>query len=669
MRPTSPSSRTVRTHRRLRTLLACGMLLAVLLTQVAPGRALAADLVVLDPQSSTRVLTAEGAATFPISLTDAAGTGRIAAEVTALAYGSSSLPRDAITAAVNRGRRQLTVTVTAAEVFARAGDYRASLRLTGSGNEQFVSVTLTRQAAVLSGGSAVEVVEYVGWFAEWTPSRRPVPQLPVGDAGPLLTLSALQLERAAGTVAVGRCDGQGRPIGEAVMAVGVPAGGVLTLCYATAGFELGSATRTMELRSPQLAAPVTVAFSVSTRYSPLLIPVIALAGILAGLVVRGLLTWLVTWSQRRRARSDLLVAIARARLAYTDRELEQVLGSAKRSVDSTKVSNEVIGQQLGIVEAALEAAQTRRQEHRKKLTQFGRLGERTWLLPPSLTPGLHDLSRQLTDAFGAVEAYDNDRAEMVLAAAERAGAALLESLSDWSARYGEAVASMLAALPADSPDAGLTDLRRALDQAKAEATAPQDLTAGLELVDRLLRGWDARVEPAARDVLAGYRDREPDLAAAVAIALTQPDPIDKVRQATRPLTRLVRKPAPSGDGDGVVPESAVEAAPVQTTVQEVQLAIPARDLDRKELAAVDPDRSFVLVIGAAALIVRTVVLAVIACGVAYLVAASTWVGTPDQILAVLAWAFALDMTVEAVSGLLGPDAKLPKLAGAADDGK
>ena len=82
--------------------------------------------------------------------------------------------------------------------------------------------------------------------------------------------------------------------------------GVLRMDYDPKDFTFGtSRTRTVELRSPQLAAPVTITFSVTRIRSALWIPIIRLVGLMLGLLVRQVFAWLMRRGELARRRKEL----------------------------------------------------------------------------------------------------------------------------------------------------------------------------------------------------------------------------------------------------------------------------------------------------------------------------------------------------------------------------
>ncbi|HVM02477.1 MAG TPA: hypothetical protein VM263_07385, partial [Acidimicrobiales bacterium] len=126
-----------------------------------------------------------------------------------------------------------------------------------------------------------------------------------------------------------------------------------------------------------------------------------------------------------------------------------------------------------------------------------------------------------------------------------------------------------------------------------------------------------------------------------------PDPEARLRHATPLLAELLGRPAAAG---ATVRESsrrrvADGAAPVG---ERADLAPAALDPGARHAGAPAAPYALSLTLGTAAELARAAILAVLVAVAAYATYGSEWVGTLPDIVTVFGWAFALDLSVEAV---------------------
>ncbi len=657
--------------RRLSVRVAAAALLATLLALPATS-ADAADLATVVgtgkrafPKSGTTV-------TFPVDVPADVATSPIGVAVADIARGTTPVPADAVRGALDAKNGTLVLTLVSPGAFATAGEYDVSLLLTGSGQRQRVAVTLVREATVLSVGGTVAVENVVGPLSRWNADHAPALSVGVDSGGDLASLSARQVEHDRGDVRLtapceaGSCAlDSGSPV---VFPTPVAPGGSLRLGYTTEGFRLGTTTRVVELRSPQLTAPVNVTYQVTTRRSPWLIPIIAATGLLLGLLLRVALTRALDATNRRRARLDLQAAIAGIKGEYDDDQLTADLRGPADAVSNAKVSLAQIEAETARVAAALDAANERLRQARTANEASAALVAGEWQLPPVVSEQLDQLGAALGRTRAAIEQRQVSVAQQEGAAAATAAADLRQVSVDWLTRYAQAAEVALAALPSSATEWEVSDLRRALEQAKELAAPPAksaDVRVALQAVHSASLDWNSDVRPALAAVVAEFRSRDTGLATAIDQELARGDAADRLGGAADPLGQLIATAAPSASPGGPPGKARPEAARRTRDSAEAPattgstVLLPAYPLALRQQIGVLPRRALLALSFTATTVLRYLGLAVIACVVAYWVGAEAWIGTRDQIMIVFGWAFALDLSVQAVTAMFATSTTAP----------
>lgn len=680
---------------------------AALLLVAAPPAAHAADLVDL-PGGATRAITSTTeSVTFPLTVLGDIPPIVIDATVVDIVHDNAAQSTDSVTASVDLTARMLTLTITDPDAFTAQGDYDVTLLLTApplpettAPLTESLNVKLTRSAATLAQGGTIEVTTYDRPLGDWPPmwllnppDVEPPLTVAVGGDGELLSLSAMQKERAAGAVTLAiPCDDTTCPL-----AAGSPVAlpeplepeGVLALDYDLTDFPLGTTTRQVELRSPQIEGAVTLTFEVTRALSPSVIPFIVVLGLLLGWLVRTALPHLIAWAQRGRRRRALLhiadnvgrLYLGRdydpdvLRLDSPDPDLAQALYNVTSVLRNRGIPNDVIDLQQVQLINALETANAGLEDARKATAVHGDAIQGVWMLPPAVDAEFTAARDAVTQALTAVQERNLRGAQDANRAADAAMVELGDASRAWITQYSDAVED-LADRAAGAPDAtGLTDLHDELVTASAAPEAPPaDGRPALEAVSRRMKDW-LDVRPRLLEVADGLAKYDWADAGDLRTAWLQADPVDALRDGDDSLANLLAeasKPSPVGPlelDEAEADAGAGEAEPDKS--QEAEAPAESRGSDLSTLLAVpgaslnfSPSHAVFTGIGWAATLVRYVILAVIASLVALLVAQGTWTGTPDQILIVFAWAFALDLAADLVKGGFTAPDKLPKLTSA-----
>lgn len=636
----------------------------------APQSASAADVDLLElTGGDTRTLaSATGSVAFPIRLSEAASPSTMEVEVTGVTRGTTSQAETDIAASMTASTLTLTITTPAA--FMSQGDYVVSLLVTsGAADTENIQVTLTREAAVLTAGATVEVVQYVGWFfglpiQTLSPTIAPDLSLSVGDGGDLVSLSAVQAERSAGSVTLLVPEsGEDQSLATGAphpLPTPVTAGGALNLDYALSDFPLGTSTRKVDVNSPQLTTPITVTFEVATRLSPVWIPIIVLVGLFAGWLARIALPWLTEWSRRRALRLRLVDIAQRMRNRYADSILHQTLSGIQATLGNTALTREELDEQQVALAGALQAAVSRLAAGRATASASEGLLVGGWRLPPVVNGALADARTAVNTEMIGIEARETDLMANRSATTNARLADLLAAAIEWNRVYLESLKALHAGLPSDPAVIDrlrLGQLVARLDDAIALSPASAaDVRSALMAVNERTSQWNHSLRPAMLRVSANLAPDE--AAASLEQKLSHLDPATAVSDSRAEFVGLIAAAVAgvAGVNPGPVVASTPSPAGVDTSIL---LTISGSDGDSLHTTA---GRGFFTGVGALAEVVRYLLLAVIASGVALAVGQASWVGTPDQVLIVFGWAFALDLSTEVVKTMFAADASLPTFA-------
>lgn len=633
----------------------------VLAPALAGAPAAADDLVAVEGPSRRALPEAPRPSfAFPVSLSPAgAAAAAVDAQVLEVLAGDRLLPEASVQVSVDREARRLVLAVLDDHRFAEAGEYTVTALLVAGDHRQSVTLTLVRPAARLSATATVEVEAFdsLPIAGRW-PGDDGGGVLPLGvDRGAsLVSLTARQVEPGRGRVVLSAaCDGDAPcPLDEAspvaLAAPGRP-DGVVRLDYEVEGFPLGTTTRTVELRSPQLAAPTTVAFEVTRRRSPLLIPLVVVAGVATGWLVRTALTGAIARGRLARSRRRLAEEVDGLHRRYADDDLRADLDRLARDA-SEAADEERLEAVRKEVSELLGAAQDRLAGARQRVEAVAAPVAGTWTLPPAVAEALRDLRGAVValedrlragDGSGAVEQAAG--AENLLHALDSRGRAWIDGLAATLARLGQAIAGA-------QPGGGIDVLGDAVARARSQA-ATADGDGPREVLQRCqaLLGHADDVLERAVAVVEARAARDQELARSVLAALRAgPDAEARLRHATPLLAELLRVPAPTAAAGATVRESSLRrvangGAPVG---ERADLAPASLDPGARHAGAPAAPYALSLTLGTAAELGRAAILAVLVAVAAYATYGSDWVGTLPDIVTVFGWAFALDLSVEAV---------------------
>ena len=641
------------TARRLRV--GAALFAALLLLVVAPP-ARADDLLSLTGGTKKAFSTIPARVSFPVGYATAArDPAAIRPTVIDVVRGDQALPYSAemlgVELAVAAQALVVTVNEAGRPLFAPTGDYTVKILLTAGTNRQTVDLTLVRPATVVTAPTIVKVDERKG--------KRPPLRVTVGRDAGLTAVAGEQKEAEAGRVELyldRTCEGTDVPKGAkgCSLAARTPVplnptampDGVLTLGYDLEEFPLGKSTRTVELRSPDIAAPISITFEVTKRRAAGWIVLITIAGVALGWVVRIGLTTLTTRTALSRRRADLIDQMASARGHFGDEELRMKLVQLEREAGTAKAATG-----LDDVETRAKAAVGAAEKRLDDLTTTHRAlrapVEASWKLPPGPAQDLTALTGLLQDAGQALQAYDHDTAKVLLADAGRQSDLLKSSVDGWLSAYQEALDTAVAgAAPAPT-------LEKSLVRAKTQATPAEnpDVAALIKTADGSVEIWNRDLQEAILTEVRSRRPNDPQAATAVVKALsgTRADPKERLSAVTKDLTKLLAAPARTETREAAVRDAAT--GPTSTPTEAGEQVDSAAVLDYRKPAGWretlrrDGAR---LVLGRLAELVRVFLLAVVLAVATYGIYADAWIGTATEMIALGGWAFGIDLTAEAV---------------------
>jgi hypothetical protein len=254
-----------------------------------------------------------------------------------------------------------------------------------------------------------------------------------------------------------------------------------------AELPLGTWTGTVRITAPELEAPVDVTYEIRARRSHAWIFFAAIAGLLAGFLVREVLSKLAGLGDARRKADEMLVRLDGERKSRADRDF---LKAADAAVD-TLAQVRKTAKDAGALTAAIEAANTalsvalaelkeRKDRATAAYNELRDLLRARYHLPPKLRERLAAASAPLAAAAARLNADDADPDPLAALAADLLDAA--KTLGDeWKSR----VLHLLGRLPpldglVKDPSGGITidALRTALlEDPKPGATAKAVLDA------------------------------------------------------------------------------------------------------------------------------------------------------------------------------------------------
>lgn len=614
---------------------------------------------------------------FPIELTEAGAASSVLVTVTEVLRDNVVLAETSVVASIVDDRLALVLEVKDATSFAQAADYSITVLLTDDKtNQQGLTLTLSRPAATLDVGGAVEVVDFTGLLSNWNADRRPKLELSVEQGAAIQSLSARQVERTEGRISLtAECSTGGeskscpltaaQPV-DLKTAVGV--NGVLTLGYKLVNFPLGTTVRTVELRSPQLSAPATVSFKVTKRRSPLLIPLIVIIGLLFGILVRKVLVKLIAGSNRNKAKNELSALIMGFRRKYADPDFRRKLDEIEAKLESKRLSLEKIEAQRQQLAEALDVVNTSLLSIRDSANLIASAVTGAWTVPPRVLPAIDSVEEAVGRVRSCLDSRNAQAAsEKLVEATNELGKGRDDAL-DWIGRYRGAITTAQDAIDGLNGSWYIIDLHRSLDEALQAAVVADadDFRKTLETTQKLTRDWQRDVEPSIRSAINANAYRDLALASDALNALKESDPVDRLGKSTDHLKKLLRKPAEQtarGMSPGnVTKESArqaIEGAAPTAVGEDTTVLLPAYDIGTLGQLVLLPQRIIAGAVGFFAELFLFIVLASITAAVAYATSASNWVGGTAQIIALFGWAFTIDVTAGAVMSMFGKASPTP----------
>lgn len=180
----------------------------------------------------------------------------------------------------------------------------------------------------------------------------------------------------------------------------------------TGSFPLGTGTAALEVDAPQLAAPVSVPVQVRTRWHPILIPLVVLAGLLVGLLTRSILT---RWIQLRQAQVTAIDELARLQKAesHPDTTFSAAVQQARQALEAAKdgdlrheqLAEEVEKADASHQDALLDLAE-RTGKVKAELEQTEQLTTTPGSFPHAIRTALAEAATDLPDVANLVEAQN-----------------------------------------------------------------------------------------------------------------------------------------------------------------------------------------------------------------------------------------------------------------------
>jgi hypothetical protein len=301
----------------------------------------------------------------------------------------------------------------------QAGTYDVSLRITHGEAVQRLALQLERRPATLDVPATVTVIRtrVLPFRTRLLPFRDVREKLPtvrlVERSRQRVTgLVARQLDSATGGVVV-----QEPPLrigGEEASAI--EPHGAAELAYEIDDPGSGDEARTLELIAPQLAQPVTIAFSIRTRWHSGWIAFWAAIGLAAGFLVRtGAAGYVEVRRQRlaalrleqrledeRRRHRDAAFRGELGRLLHRLRELR---GGGSRWRKQAEIK-EVVDEVLPALDSALADLARRRTAVAALLDALRELSASSWSVPAAVAAALRDAEAQLGAAERRLEVDD-----------------------------------------------------------------------------------------------------------------------------------------------------------------------------------------------------------------------------------------------------------------------
>jgi hypothetical protein len=565
----------------------------------------------------------------------------------------------------------------------RPGTYVVTIRIAAGQASQFATFTLTRANADVTVPSAVTVTKDEPFL--WGKGSSDMPKLTIrcGPDDGLTSVSAWQNEAVAGTIEATRLD---KPQCTNA-AVGMD--------YRLEGdFPLGTSTRTLSINSPQLSAPKTVTFTILDRRPTWLIPLLVVLGLIVGIGSRRLIEPMLL---RLKSKAALREAVDRVKAAHDKakdeayrKDLQDALDTYS-GVSALTTADKIDAQTKQLLADADQAQQqltTRLATIRDAIATKAEEIDRPWELPEASAKARVDAAKALDQVRARLTDLDSGGAQAALTASDAAVDAFHAAVQGDVLELNAGLAPLSQTFGATATgDAGtlraLAD--RVVPAAASSATdrARLEALAGItQLEGTLVSATQAVLADAVAELRAKGQGQAADTLEAV--GRTVPNPVslpaaghwagtavtalvdtltglpnatDKVKEqlSLGDIRAAVRAAINSTNLGGAAPAppdrlpDPTSAAPgeAQTDVT-VPLPVPGG------FGSSPPSVGLLRAASWLMMLAQFVVLAPILILVGLALYEKDWVGSWTQMVAVLTWAAALDLTTAAVLGAAKP---------------
>ncbi|MCP5066263.1 MAG: hypothetical protein GY946_06810 [bacterium] len=618
-----------------------------------------AEEVINVPPGFSATLPAALPATVPVpfSLSGDGAAGDLTVEVVSVSRRGIAQPAN-ITAAIDASVPLLELTFPADSGFHREGDYIVTLKVARVEATQLLHVAVTRPSVGLTVPAMVKVTHTVGVpeigfiggvldavsGSDVDKVEKPELSVVVGPDSQLRSLAGFQTGAELGSIAVSApcpnssCElARAQPV-ELTKPIG-PNGAVELSYTLDDDFPLGVVTRTIELRSDELAGAKTVTFEITTRRTLALIPILAALGLLLGFLTRTaiakLLSRLRSGEEKRDLIEDLLSIRERVEDVRFRHKLDDIIERARGKAAKNAKGRATLAAEADSLLTELNGGIAELEE---ELDELRPILAPAWLAPPSAHSALANVRSRATDVADRLEVRDVTGARNAAAKLERAQDALAPLMRQWWQRYQSALDELATAVDElDDPN----ELDAVIDVAKS--SLPDDLTTELkpmlEEIESAMRGWMPLAESLvttagdSAEMREALRDGSDPAMSAVAAAKVVRD-LDNVSLGGEAGREALATPPTAAGTTHDLPSYPRSTA---ITLQYARIA------SRAVRAALQLLRFIVLWLGFILL--------------AFAVFSDGWVGNARDMLTVAFWAFGTDITVQALSTQTA--AKLP----------
>ena len=634
----------------------------------SPHVAFAEELVEFPPGATVLTLPAQVAATLDVPFESATGVDPASLSVDLIDVtldgvvvgaepeDSEAMVRPEVDAELERLRLRVEVAA-----FDRVGTYSVTLRLRSGDVSQLVVVALNRQAAAITVPDVVELERTV-WFPELGGDgdvSEPNVRVRNGADSLITELDAIVadpdaegLEFAAGSE--NELVTAGDPL--------LPRERVDLDVELTARTPLGSIDRTVVLESPQLGEPVTVVYRITTRRSPVLIPILVVLGVLFGLLARRLPAWVAERAALERDRAATLTQITELVERYPAGEVRSKLLHQTQRLGGWKLKNADRRKLLDEVTAAANAVIAEVERELVPLRQQYAALEAPlrvdWRLPREAAAAFAAAQTTRRGVARHLRIGDVDAARSGLARLERQlgdlGADDLHAPRQALDRIGAAMTAALTPLDEMRELSTFVALENAADQIAEHCAAP--LAADGALADRLRTLHDVfgaaerftdRLRLAAHDVRTRSPGKTDDGGEQYRLLERVLADGDVDRRIDRMVPALTAAVATFDVKHGAAAAAARTAPLGRTSRPSIRRAESVEQTARVHLAERAASRWATVDIGVEAL--RFAILTGLLVAVSFKWFEPDWTGTLANMSTVLVWAFGVDVTTELIT--------------------